>query len=285
VANLPTGWVTADSGHLEVALATTTFAPVFPCLPTKQPATPNGFKDATTDPEQVTRWWTTNPSHLVAIPTAGLVVVDLDDRPPAPCTWAWWQTLCEQHDWPWHDDLLVFTPGNGVHVYFEQPPGLEIRNSASKLASGVDIRGEGGYVIAPGSRLPDGRTYELANSPETIHQAPPWLLEMISDATAPPVRQFTTVATTTEHGTSYGVRALEGELGRLALAVDGTRNDTLHTAAVRAGQLAAGGQIDAHHAHDQLYAVALRIGLTPSESEATIESGMTYGAGQPRSPV
>jgi putative DNA primase/helicase len=279
-----------------VALDTRAFAPVFPCFavdtPTsdikaKQPATTNGFHDATTDEATIRRWWVRNPEHLVGIPAAGLVVVDLDVKPGVPCTWTWWQTTCARYGWAWDRDLMVFTPGNGVHVYFEAPDGVEVRNSTSKLAPGVDVRGDGGYVIAPGSRLPDGRCYELVNDPEGMHEAPEWLLDLIAKATAPPTRQVPSALGTSSvgHGTAYGVRALESELGRLALAVDGTRNDTLHKAAVRCGQLAAGGQLDAHHAHDQLYAVALRIGLTDTETEATIESGMTFGAGQPRTPA
>ena len=55
--------------------------PVFPCKPDKTPLTPNGFKDATTDPNQITEWWTKHPEALIGMPTgavSGVVVLDVE---------------------------------------------------------------------------------------------------------------------------------------------------------------------------------------------------------------
>ena len=61
---------------------------VFPCKPgTSRPETKHGFKDASLDPEQIERWWSQNPRANIGLPTAGLVVVDIDgpDNPwPGP---------------------------------------------------------------------------------------------------------------------------------------------------------------------------------------------------------
>jgi hypothetical protein len=274
--------------HLDVALATAAFAPVFPCLPTKRPATEHGFHDAITDAERITAWWTSNPDHLVGIPSAGLLVVDLDDRPGRPPAWEAWIELAEPHGWSVLDSEgdsavhMVATPSGGVHIYHQQPVGAGVRNSAGKLAPGIDVRGDGGYVIAPGSVLPDGREYELlCPFPGRLPLAPGWLV----DAAARP--QVTAVPPPAgppdpNGGTRYGIQALEAELGRLATASEGTRNDTLVRAAFRVGQLASGGELDAYHAHDQLLSVALRIGLGQHEAEQTIRSGMASGAQQPR---
>ncbi|MCX7701460.1 MAG: bifunctional DNA primase/polymerase [Gemmataceae bacterium] len=53
--------------------------PVFPCTPSgKTPRTEHGFHDATIDPEQIERWWSQHPGAHIAIPTAGLLVLDID---------------------------------------------------------------------------------------------------------------------------------------------------------------------------------------------------------------
>ena len=85
-------------------------------------------------------------------------------------------------------------------------------------------------------------------------------------------------------GTRYGAAALNRILAGLAKATPGTRNDTLNQAAFSIGQLAAGGQVDPLAAAGELHAVALNIGLAEKEAVATIRSGLTAGAKQPRGP-
>ena len=74
----------------------------------------------------------------------------------------------------------------GLHLYFAWPTGLEIRNSASKLAAGIDIRGAGGCVILPPSVHPDGPQYAVVDDSCPVSPAPPWLLELLH-APAPAV--------------------------------------------------------------------------------------------------
>ncbi|MEY3225952.1 MAG: hypothetical protein RLZZ536_571, partial [Planctomycetota bacterium] len=53
--------------------------PVFPCEPgTNRPATAHGFKDATTNPAEIERWWAEIPRANIGMPTAGLLVLDID---------------------------------------------------------------------------------------------------------------------------------------------------------------------------------------------------------------
>jgi hypothetical protein len=266
--------------HLDVALKTAAFAPVFPCLPTKRPATEHGFHDATADPERIRSWWTKHPDHLVGIPTEGLLVVDLDVREGQRSGWDVWLELAEPHGWSSDGTVMVSTPSGGGHIYHEAPEGAGVRNSASKLGPGIDVRADGGYVIAPGSRLPDGREYELlCPVAATVPMAPGWLVDA---AVRTPIPELPATRPGVNGGSRYGVHALDAELGRLATAAEGTRNDTLVRSAYRIGQLAAGGELDAYHAHDQLLAVAARIGLGQHEAEQTIRSGMGSGAQQPR---
>jgi Bifunctional DNA primase/polymerase, N-terminal len=285
-SQLDTGNQQGSRHHVEVALETAEAGwPVFPCRPDKTPATHNGFKDATESPTRIEAWWAGHPEYLVAVPTEGLVVVDLDEPHTGPTgeTWAWWCHHAEPHGWDPTVAPIVATPRGGVHIYFRQPDGADVRCSTSKLASGVDIRANGGYVIVPGSVLPDGREYELLSPyPRALVDAPRWLIDA---CTKPDSSVEIHTSPPTVGCTRYGLQALQSELGRLALATDGTRNATLNKAAFRAGQLVAGGQLDAHYAHDQLVMVALRIGLGETETEATIESGMTKGALTPRRPA
>ena len=128
--------------------------PVFPCKE-KVPITTNGFKDATTNDALIHTWWG-NEDHNVAIRTgveSGLVVVDIDAKHNGLISYDMFK-----------DDLpptyTVRTGGGGLHLYFQYPLGEDIRNKTS-LFEGVDIRAEGGYVIAPPSMHESGAPYEV----------------------------------------------------------------------------------------------------------------------------
>src|SRR5690625_4255752 len=82
---------------------------------------------------------------------------------------------------------------------------------------------------------------------------------------------------------NYGAAALERELGRVATAPEGTRNDTLNRAAFALGQLMAGGEVDETTATDQLTTAARRAGLDDTEITQTIASGIKAGKLEPRS--
>lgn len=116
--------------------------PVFPCKLNKSPCTPRGFKDATTDPAKVTALWTRYGGEKIGMPTgshSGVFVFDVDrleaieELPPE---------LREEMD----QTLTVRTPSGGLHFYFKHVDGITNRTGA--LPDGIDIRGEGGYVIA-----------------------------------------------------------------------------------------------------------------------------------------
>lgn len=147
--------------------------PVFPCRPNKAPLTDHGHKDATTDPERISALWNRHPDALVGVPTgeaSGLLVVDVDPQGA-----------------DWHREHANEAAAGrtnrtkrGHHLVYKMPPE-DIRNSASKLAPGVDIRANGGYVIWwPAHGL------EAVGDLEDIGPPPGWLLEKLRKPTSPP---------------------------------------------------------------------------------------------------
>jgi hypothetical protein len=72
---------------------------------------------------------------------------------------------------------LTVRTGNGFHLYFSWPGDTELRNSAGKVGEGLDVRGEGGYVLAPGSVHPSGAIYVVVKE-GPLPAAPDWLVRM-----------------------------------------------------------------------------------------------------------
>lgn len=127
----------------------------------KEPLTENGCKDASRDPEAVRKWWQRWPRANIAIatgsPSGGLVVVDVDVDEEKGVYGNDSLRLWESKFSPLPATLAAITGRGGAHYYFRSP--LELRNRAGVL-EGVDVRGEGGYVVAPPSIHPNGRRYE-----------------------------------------------------------------------------------------------------------------------------
>lgn len=167
--------------------------PVFPCGQDKKPLVKQGFKAATRDPATIRRWWKRWPDALPAIPTgaaSGFAVLDVD-RKNGKDGYAELQSMGLSPEAL--SQATIRTPSGGLHIYFEHKTGLGSSTDVvlqGKKRLGLDIRAEGGYVIAPGARLPDGRSYGAW--PVTPHadllgeeSLPPW-----SDVLAPPARPY-----------------------------------------------------------------------------------------------
>jgi putative DNA primase/helicase len=134
--------------------------PVFPLAPgTKVPAIPKaeggrGFHDASTDPDQIRRWWKRWPQANIGLPTgtrSGVIVIDEDPRNGGdaralnlPLT-----RICR-------------TPHGGRHFYYRHPgAGILVPcDTTGKLGKGIDVRGDGGYVVLPPSVLREGGDYD-----------------------------------------------------------------------------------------------------------------------------
>ena len=151
---------------------------VFPCLPRdKRPATANGVKAATADPDTIRRLWQHDPQFNIGVATgtpSGIFILDVDGVDAE----AELRKLEAQHG-ALPATVEVIT-ARGRHVYFKMPDA-PIRNSAGKLGLGLDIRATGGYVLAPPSIHPTGRRYEWSvDCASAIADAPAWLLQIIA---------------------------------------------------------------------------------------------------------
>lgn len=148
----------------------------------KHPRTPNGLKDASKDEAQINAWWAQWPDANVGIATgqvSGIVVLDVDAAKGAHSA----DLLFGDVD----ATALSLTPkvktGGGLHFYYKYPAGVDIRNSASKLGKFIDVRGEGGYVVAPPSKHISGKTYEFLNVVDELAEFPAeWIAKLKAPA-------------------------------------------------------------------------------------------------------
>lgn len=141
---------------------------VFPLVERdKIPAVQGGFKAATHDLEQIEAAWGVRPSMNVGIATGsasnGLVVIDLDVDPNKGEDGLETLRLWEKEHGELPETVTAITGSGGMHLYYicNTPIACSVDND-----KGVDIRGDGGYVVAPPSRHPNGRDYEWENHPE-----------------------------------------------------------------------------------------------------------------------
>lgn len=134
---------------------------IFPCDPrTKQPVTSNGVHDATRNSWTIRDWWRRWPGAMIGIKCgreSGIFVVDanVDLEKGLDGLAALTQRFSKLPE-----TITVKTPGGGRHFYWKYPDDTEIRNSTSKLAQGVNVHGEGGYVIGAVSRNYKNLWYE-----------------------------------------------------------------------------------------------------------------------------
>lgn len=175
----------------------------------------------------------------------------------------------------------VVTGSGGRHHLFSHPGGV-VRNSAGRVGPGLDIRGDGGYVIAPPSRHASGGRY-IWESEEPLAQAPQWLLTWCREVESPPRASFG-LGRCGPTGTAWAAAALNGELRRVRAATEGARNDTLNRAAFALGQLVSAGHLNEDMVRGALLAAGTEIGLTTRETRSTVASGLQAGRRSPRSP-
>jgi hypothetical protein len=148
---------------------------VFPCGDDKRPMLKGWPDRASTDPDAIAKLWRDHPGPLIGVVTgqrSNISVLDVDPKHAA--AFLWWQ----DHHATLPPTRTYRTRSGGLHLYFRHHDG--IKNTQSKIAEGIDTRGDGGYVI-----------HWFAAGFECIDQSPPaswpaWLLSELLPKPAPP---------------------------------------------------------------------------------------------------
>lgn len=140
---------------------------VFPLKPKdKKPLTAHGVKDATTDFDTITKWWKRNPNANIGIAcgqvSGGLLVIDLDERENGV------SGFDSLHEWESANGELpetarTITGKGGSHILYRVD---HKENNRVDLLDGIDVRSDGGYIVAPPSIHPNGNRYEWEYDPE-----------------------------------------------------------------------------------------------------------------------
>jgi hypothetical protein len=231
--------------------------PVFPCNPAdKRPLTPNGFKDATADPDIIHLWWTEHPDALIGVPTGTrFVVVDAD--------------LQHEDAQRWLDENRGRIPltrthrtrSGGLHWLF-QPHAL-IKCSTGRLGPHIDTRGLGGYVI-----MWPVHGFQVLHA-KVLAPVPEWVLEAFKPRPGPvtPAREVAPYSGDTRRKRNGIIRAIAG-------AREGERNTVAFWGACRLSELVQRGEMTREDAIALTIEAAGRTGLTPKEATALAKSAL-----------
>ncbi len=269
---------------------------VFPCCPnTKKPLVKSWRQPSYG--ETLHESWR---GHTHAMPgldceSAGIIVVDCDRRPGKDGEKAF-RGLCREVGVTLDDVPQVKTPSGGVHFYFKADPSFPISNSASVLASGVDVRGHGGFVVAAGAIRADGARYLPYNSPtidafiqkvaaQDLALFPASLRVRLSAGRPNNVVSLRgeelilhNSADPDRSGRSNSPWTLDEACARIAAAPEGTRNDTLTREAFIAGMRAAAGTFTLEEASTRLSDAGHHAGLSCDEINKTVSSALERGS-------
>jgi putative DNA primase/helicase len=234
--------------------------------PGKHPRTYTGLKEATTDSKTILKWFRQTTDANVGGLTgeaSGVLVVDVDPKSGGDLSLT---DLIEAYGDEWLDTLKVRTGSGGFHFFFEYPKGLDLRNTAGKIAPGIDTRANGGYVVLPSSKHVSGNRYELLDDARP-RPLPAWLLERLTATkTQPPTRVINFQAKE---------RSVSG-----SVIPDGQRNDALF----RIG-CALWGKGEAEHLpdlHAQMLEVNARRCSPPLDDSEVAKLAANIAASYPR---
>jgi hypothetical protein len=265
---------------------------VFPCqwegTTRKRPLISGGFRGASTERGQIERWWRRWPLALIGLPTgrpSSVVVLDVDRKGGVNG----FDTLDELGAAILPVTPMAHTASGGLHLYFRAPE-REIRNTAGArgrgLGPGLDIRGDGGYVIlaVPGSGYRWDPICHLGNTP--IAPLPAWAAPrkivapgLIKDASRPRVRGLS----------PYAEAALDTAVRRIIGADNGEQEATLNGEAFAIGMLAGADGIPPDFARDVLiWAAEQLVSYDPRrpwrarQAQAKAERAFAAGVCSPR---
>ena len=299
-----------------------------------------GLYVATTDEKQIRQWWSKWPKALIGMPTgavSGTVVIDLDPRETDADTmrlaleeWVGGLDGVDEGTGEILTPWLSLTQSGGLHLWFMHPAPAKdapfadwstiytpakipnranlfkaVEDAPGAIASHVDVRGDGGYVIVPPSAMDDGKTYRWLdggigkNSPPL---PPPRLLDLICRrgefargnpnpdpeprAIAGSARPTVGAGDAQERARrKYAETALSNATAEVARSGAGSRNQTLNDKALALGHLVGAGLLSEGEVRAALENAAASCGLVKDDGieqcRKTIASGLRAGMAEP----
>jgi putative DNA primase/helicase len=270
----------------------------------KKPCVKAWQQVATTDRSTIEAWWRSYPDAVPALPAGGnnLLGVDLDVKNGKDGI-SEWRAIYKEHPFDWSAHPVVQTPSGGQHIYFRQRTGFRLKCSVGLIASGIDLRGDGGYLIAPGACLANGSRYDrihgdMGSIPEVPDKIYDFLLAKLQarkrDAPSPPPNSSRPTGQSrievTAHQTAYAAKALEYEAAELANMLPGSgRNDALNRIGHRMGRFAGAGWIERQVVEEALMKASEENGYIAKDggqaARRTFESGFKAGVTDPHPPL
>lgn len=218
--------------------------------------------DSSCDQEQIAQMrWDEATGIGLDCGKSGIVVIDIDNLDSI-------SLLADRLGWDPTSDYtaLARTGSGGLHVYYRAGSDA-VRNSASKVVPGVDVRGFGGYVVLPPSRHESGGVYEWIRYGDIL-PIPEKMVEVLNYREELPPQPPPEVRTHER----WGLTVLSSEAYNVEVSQPGTRNSTLYEAALRVFSVVKGGHLDHDIAHLRLRQAGMHVGLEASEVDGTLSS-------------
>lgn len=221
----------------------------------KKPLCANGFKAATTDKVVLQEWNNKFPNCNVGIPTGhinNIFVVDIDGEQGI-------ESLNHLELIHGKLDAPTVITGKGKHLYFKMPENVELKCSTSKIADHIDIRANGGYVVAPPSVHENGHRYTWENfvSNQDFPDAPTWLISLMTNA-------------------EKQTLPVSGVLEEISNAPQGQRNDTLYRRAISLINRTRKEYLNMNEVKQNIINAALQSGLSKEEATKTFDNALKF---------
>ncbi len=206
---------------------------IHPCDEDKRPLT-RWRESSTRDQETIKEWWRRWPNALPAIDCgkSGVLVIDAD-RHGGPDGVEAFQSILRNNTPV--EAPIVETAGRGRHFYFLNP--TEIKCSTGRLARAVDVRGDGGYVIAPGATLSNGcgwrareglQEFADAFREKRLPRPPKWLISLLNGPASTDIEEKGRIVPARRNAPSASAemnRLFRGNVDVLRGAVDAIPHD------------------------------------------------------------
>ncbi|OWY03556.1 hypothetical protein B6V75_08985 [Thioclava sp. F1Mire-8] len=239
----------------------------------------SGFKElASTDAAQIRKWWRDWPEARVALITGernGISVLDVDVKNGKDGLLSLSTLGFDDHRAM--TPIRTVTPSGGFHLFFAYKPDLKA--TVGKIGPGLDVRNNGGFVIAPGS-LKDGKLYQVEGEELAKEMPLPNWPESLTPPSQPE-RQPVDIQAASDFHSEWALDYLAKRVADVAATAEGGRQAVLNDASLWAGGAGAHGALSREHAEALLVEAGKTCGLSEREARDTFNHGWSDGLRKP----